>query len=547
MLWFRNLSFRWKFITPIMLVVTLFSGLFATIVLVLKDQADASKILTDEMQPVLEQLEDGYRDIYQVITAGQGMILSQRDPAQLQYHTEEFNDNSAKALLRFQSPQALIDNGFLGAESEQTLQKLNASYAKWLQYYQTMIEQPDLAGMYYQEHRIQIEEDFNTLRTSLLAIRDEIQLAQLDLKQQLVAKSELISLIIEGGITVTIIFSALIAWLVSRLVSAPLKRLSLAMNDIAVGHGDLTQRIQEDSKDEIGMLANSFNEFVSRIHIMIIEVALTLQAVQSETGRIQQETLGVVSNASRQQGESTQAATAVNEMSATSDTVTEHANEAAQATQSASSESQTARDMLSDTVVSIHKLAEEIESSSVVISHLERDVGNIASILDVIRGIADQTNLLALNAAIEAARAGEQGRGFAVVADEVRTLASKTQDSTGEIQVMIERLQQGARAAVQAMESSRESSTYTVQQANTANDSIDAISQSISVINEMNLQIAAAATQQSQVSDSINRNVQEIASMSHDMVGKVKTTEQGFEMLTTQCAQLEELVGQFRT
>ncbi|GAB3530779.1 methyl-accepting chemotaxis protein [Photobacterium alginatilyticum] len=547
MLWFRNLSFRWKFITPIMLVVTLFSGLFATIVLVLKDQADASKILTDEMQPVLEQLEDGYRDIYQVITAGQGVILSQRDLAQLQYHTEEFNDNSAKALLRFQSPQTLIDNGFLGAESKQTLQTLNTSYAKWLQYYQTMVEQPDLAGMYYQENRVQIESDFNTLRTSLLAIRDEIQLAQLDLKQQLVAKSELITLIIEAGITVVIIISALIAWLVSRLVSLPLKRLSLAMNDIAVGHGDLTQRIQEDSKDEIGMLANSFNEFVSRIHIMIIEVALTLQAVQSETGRIQQETQGVVTNASRQQEESTQAATAVNEMSATSDTVTEHANEAAQATQSASTESQTARDMLSDTVVSIHKLAEEIESSSVVISHLERDVGNIASILDVIRGIADQTNLLALNAAIEAARAGEQGRGFAVVADEVRTLASKTQDSTGEIQVMIERLQQGARAAVQAMESSRESSTYTVQQANTANDSIDAISQSISVINEMNLQIAAAATQQSQVSDSINRNVQEIASMSHNMVGKVRTTEQGFEMLSTQCAQLEELVGQFRT
>ncbi|MGR5148075.1 methyl-accepting chemotaxis protein [Photobacterium alginatilyticum] len=547
MLWFRNLSFRWKFITPIMLVVTLFSGLFATIVFVLKDQADASKILTDEMQPVLEQLEDGYRDIYQVMTAGQGVILSQRDPVQLQYHTEEFNDNSAKALLRFQSPQALIDNGFLGAESEQTLQTLNASYALWLQYYQAMVEQPDLAGMYYQEHRVQIESDFNTLRTSLLAIRDEIQLAQLDLKQQLVAKSELITLIIEVGITVVIIISALIAWFVSSLVSTPLKRMSLAMNDIAVGDGDLTQRIEEDSKDEIGMLANSFNEFVCRIHIMMIEVALTLQAVQSETGRIQQETQGVVTNASRQQEESTQAATAVNEMSVTSDNVTRHANEAAQATQSASTESQTARDMLSDTVVSIHKLAEEIESSSVVISHLERDVGNIASILDVIRGIADQTNLLALNAAIEAARAGEQGRGFAVVADEVRTLASKTQDSTGEIQVMIERLQQGARAAVQAMESSRESSTYTVQQANTANDSIDAISQSISVINEMNLQIATAATQQSHASDGINRNVQEIASMSHEMVSKVKTTEQGFEMLTSRCAQLEELLRQFRT
>ncbi len=390
-----------------------------------------------------------------------------------------------------------------------------------------MIEQPGQAGMYYKDNRVQVENDFSVLRSSLLEIRSEIQSAQVELKLQLVANSKLITIIIEGGIVAVIILSMLIAWLVSGLVSAPLKRLSLAMNDIAVGHGDLTQRLQEDSKDEIGMLANSFNEFVSRIHIMIIEVALTLQAVQAETARIQQETQGVVANAASQQQESTQAATAVNEMSATSDTVTQHANEAAQATQSASTESETARDMLSDTVISIHKLADEIESSSVVISHLERDVGNIASILDVIRGIADQTNLLALNAAIEAARAGEQGRGFAVVADEVRTLASKTQDSTGEIQVMIERLQQGARAAVQAMESSSESSTYTVQQANTANDSIDAISQSINVINEMNLQIATAATQQSHVSDSINRNVQEIASMSQQMVGKVKTTEQG--------------------
>ncbi|RWX53156.1 methyl-accepting chemotaxis protein [Photobacterium chitinilyticum] len=547
MLWFRNLSFRWKFITPIMLVVALFCGLFATVVFVSKDQADASKILTDEIQPVLEQLEDGYRDLYQVITAGQGVILSEGDPEQLRRLTDVFLDDSAKATTRLKSPQALIEKGFLGTESELTLQKLNTGYTKWLIHYQTMIEQSGQAGMYYKDNRVQIENDFSVLRSSLLEIRSEIQAAQVELKLQLVANSKLITIIIEGGIVAVIILSMLIAWLVSGLVSAPLKRLSLAMNDIAVGHGDLTQRLQEDSKDEIGMLANSFNEFVSRIHIMIIEVALTLQAVQAETARIQQETQGVVANAASQQQESTQAATAVNEMSATSDTVTQHANEAAQATQSASTESETARDMLSDTVISIHKLADEIESSSVVISHLERDVGNIASILDVIRGIADQTNLLALNAAIEAARAGEQGRGFAVVADEVRTLASKTQDSTGEIQVMIERLQQGARAAVQAMESSSESSTYTVQQANTANDSIDAISQSINVINEMNLQIATAATQQSHVSDSINRNVQEIASMSQQMVGKVKTTEQGFDMLTKQCSQLEELVSQFRT
>lgn len=547
MLWLKNISFRLKFVAPIVFVICLFTALFALIAIVSKDQARVGAILTDEMQPVLEQLEDGYRDIYQVITAGQGVILADGKPDQLRYHQDEFQDNATKVLPRLLSAKRLIDIGFIDTGNKQRLQNLEAAYLNWVSHYQTIVEHPDYAAIYYQNNRAQMDRDFEKLRSLFLDLRREIQLAQNTLKAQVDEEVQQATVILEVGIVITIIASCLIAWLMSGLLIAPLKRLSRTMDDIATGEGDLTQRIVVESNDEIGQLARSFNEFVSKIHRTVAEVALTMEAVQVETQQIQKETEGVLVNATSQQEESSHVATAVHEMSATSDNVSQHANEAAQASKNASSESETAKGILASAVLSIHQLADKIESSSVVISHLERDVGNIVSILDVIRGIADQTNLLALNAAIEAARAGEQGRGFAVVADEVRTLASKTQDSTGEIQVMIERLQQGAREAVQAMDCSRESGTSTVEHANTANESIDTISHSINIISEMNLQIAAAATQQSQVSEDINRNVQKIAGQSQEMVCKVQTTEQAFESLAKQCKALERLIGQFRT
>lgn len=247
-----------------------------------------------------------------------------------------------------------------------------------------------------------------------------------------------------------------------------------------------------------------------------------------------------------QQRDSEAVAAAVHEMQVTSRNVSDSATEAALASQTANEELSNTNVILEQTVAAIRDLAGEIESASQVINTLDNDVSNIASVLDVIRGIAEQTNLLALNAAIEAARAGEQGRGFAVVADEVRSLASRTQKSTGEIQTMIEKLQAGAAQAVEVMQGSKTSSEDTIQSAGLATGSLAEILNAIARMNEMNTHIATAAGQQSSVSDEVNSNVQGIADSSTSIVDVVSQAQQSLSMLSEQTQQLDKQVSQFR-
>ena len=240
-------------------------------------------------------------------------------------------------------------------------------------------------------------------------------------------------------------------------------------------------------------------------------------------------------------------ATAMTEMSASSQTVSDSASAAAQSTVKADQQGIKAHDIVDSAVRSIESLASQIDDASIVITELGNDVSNIVSVLDVIRGIADQTNLLALNAAIEAARAGEQGRGFAVVADEVRNLAKRTQDSTTEIQNMIERLESGSHRGVETMTMSKSSSISTVSQTQEAAEALNQIAQALSSITDMNNHIATAADEQNKVGDDISRRINMIAESSHEAVELAHSGKSATQVLTELTDELETLMTHFKT
>ena len=346
---------------------------------------------------------------------------------------------------------------------------------------------------------------------------------------------------------IALVLGLFVAFLIGRSISSSIQNAVNAMNEIAEGDGDLTQRLNESGKDEIAELGTAFNHFAEKVRNMVLQVSGSTSQLAAAAEEMSMITNDTNQGVQKQQAETEMVATAMNEMTATVQEVARHATEASDAAQSADRETKDGKAVVQQTVSSINGLANEIEQATTVISKLETDSDNIGTVLDVIRGIAEQTNLLALNAAIEAARAGEQGRGFAVVADEVRTLASRTQESTQEIQTMIESLQQGSRNAVKAMTSSQEQSQQSVEQATKAQGSLNAITEAVATISTMNIQIANAAKEQSSVSEEINQNVVNISQVVEQTASGAQQTLTASHELANLANELQSLVGQFKT
>jgi methyl-accepting chemotaxis protein len=347
-------------------------------------------------------------------------------------------------------------------------------------------------------------------------------------------------------LAVGLIIGILLAWFTGRVIANPLCKAARAMNDIAEGEGDLTQRLFSQSDDEVGQLSNAFNTFTDKIHKLVRQAASTTSQVMDSVAQTTENTNRITRKVLEQESETEQVATAVNQMSATISEVARNAGQAEEAAKAADKEAGIGHDIVAQTAQAIQELTSEVKMAADVIGQLEQDTEQIGGVLDVIKSIAEQTNLLALNAAIEAARAGEQGRGFAVVADEVRNLANRTQESTGEIEQMIGRLQDGARQAVSVMDSGQKKAEENVEQANRARESLEAITGSITTISNMNTQIATAADEQSKVAEEINRSSFTINMGIRETADHSKQTIEITEKLGDLASELQTVVGQFK-
>ena len=475
--------------------------------------------------------------------------------------------NGARAFMAFRNKQSIDEFNLYIEQSGLKLDKINKEHGDILTFEQTdAIEQITAIRKQFITNFEKTKEIHggDKWRTDIYLVRTELGLTIAKIKRNLsilvekqrhLIESESQSLLSFVSGTKVFVYTMLVvgmalgfglAWAVSFMITCPLSNAVNAMKDISEGEGDLTLRLNVSGTDEIGQLAESFNGFISKMQGLIREVTSStsqLSAAAEEMSMITDETRTGVQ---RQQSETALVATAVNEMSSTVHEVASSAETAASAASQADSQSEQGKQVVSSTVSSIRTLASEVETAATVISQLEKDSESIGSVLEVIRGIAEQTNLLALNAAIEAARAGEQGRGFAVVADEVRSLASRTQESTREIQEMIERLQKGSRDAVKAMQSGQEQAHQTVEQASQAETALDEISTAVAQINEMNAHIAEASRQQGEVVEEINKNIVNITQVADASANGADQLSTASQEMANLAVNLESQVSHFK-
>ncbi|MCE2593672.1 methyl-accepting chemotaxis protein [Motilimonas cestriensis] len=391
-------------------------------------------------------------------------------------------------------------------------------------------------GKLYMDQTRQVLKDIVDAEEVLIVIRGETQLAA----------SQTAKTVSIMGTFIAIAMGIVIAIVIAKGIVGPLRQANVILGDIAKGEGDLTRRLVIHSHDEVGQLSNHFNAFMAKLESIIAEVVSSSNQLVKAAEEMTQVSHESSKGLNQQNSETTQLASAINQMALTIEEVAHNTESATLAAKNADNEAMSGNQLVVETLNSIKTLALDVGSAADVIDKLKLQSESIGKVLDVIKGIADQTNLLALNAAIEAARAGEQGRGFAVVADEVRTLAQRTQDSTSEIEVIISELQAGAEQAVNVMETSRVNSSTTLAQGEQTGKFLNSVTLAINTILELSTQIATAAQEQSSVTKEVSRNIVNIKNVAEETSAGAEQTRITSQEVAKLSSNLQRLVAQFK-
>lgn len=542
--WYQGLSLRWKLTLPLLLLVALvlYMGIHAinTSKVLGGNAATIAKVNLPEIQLLIQ----ADRDLYQAMLAERALL--QLDSSVHQNLFTEQSDNAKQAQDRvYQSLD--ISNTSTPDEREEFTRRYNAWKIQAAEVINAVRLSDDASRALAQEKSYgSASKAFEHLRTYIdelqekrLAHVDEFT-AEID-ENQSDSSAQLLALVVIGTVV-----SLLAAYFLPILVANQVRQISHRIQNIADGDGDLTLRLPVNTNDELGELATYVNKFIEKLQRIIGSVLINA----AEVSKTAESLLVVSSNGQRAAEDQCHAITmvvaAVNELTMAIQEVARNTSNTAQNTKEATSITDRGQERIHLAVERVQTLAVRISETAEFMSRLEGEAKNVTSVIDVIRGVAEQTNLLALNAAIEAARAGEQGRGFAVVADEVRTLASRTQKSTEDIQGMLSKLQQGVQHAVDAMGSSSTMTTEAVASATEAGQSLTGIGSAVKQISDMTLQIATAAEEQSSVTSEIDRNLVQINSLAMNTADGASKTAVESQRLNELSIQLRQLLMQFK-
>jgi methyl-accepting chemotaxis protein len=509
---FADLGFRWKIALPILLLAVLLVSMGVLGMRGITQVADSSTKLTNRFLPGISFLLNADRDLYQAFVAERS-LLDEGASAYAEALTAAHAENLQQAYDRVHKFADMRP----GDEAMQLVAQFDAGFERWKSTSQKVLQlatsDPEAASVLSFGGS---EEQFEAMRTAIdkLGEMDDAAanaegVAAIKLGETLSWQQGVIIAIGLGGCLVLVVGFPI-------LVTGPLHNLRNRIEQIADGDGDLRVRLDVLSNDELGKLSHAFNRFLDTLQPLIKEVGRVTGEVESSAQSLAGMAAANDRLISSEHAAVDQVSTAATEMSSAVHEVARNAQNAADAARNAEAQSREGAQVVGVTISSIRQLAQEVESASATIQTLEQEASNIGAVLAVIRGIAEQTNLLALNSAIEAARAGERGRGFAVVADEVRALAARTQESTKDIQVMIERLQVGVQNAVKATHSGSTKARQSVDQAAGVDQALTDTSDSVQRINDMTAQIATACEEQSSVTEEIARNISDIRDLSNE-------------------------------